>query len=180
MLCFAVTSSPFSIPEKSTTLASFCVYKDLELPCFVTMPKQVSQRSMNLPIPHRPSSRGCCCMAEVRRHGNGGTRMNRHQKAVESLTRDIQSKISEIEEERMRDGSSWKHIVDKGLQDIQDVAARTGVSPRAQAPLSAYSDVWTFPVCLVTYSTLLITWGSVLAGMLTLVCRGLGCLPANL
>lgn len=63
----------------------------------------------------------------------------------------------------MRDGSSWKHIVDKGLQDIQDVAARTGVSPRAQAPLSAYSDVWTFPVCLVTYSTLLITWGSVLA-----------------
>lgn len=109
-------------------------------------------------------------MAELRRPSNGGTRMKRHQAAVETLTRDIKSKISEIEEDHIREGTSWKHVVDKGIQDIQDVAARTGVSPQAQAPLSAYSDVWTFPICLVTYSTLLITWGSVLAGMCTLSC----------
>lgn len=130
------------------------------------MSSQCSQTSRSLSM-SRGSLRLCRCMAVPRPPRNNLNRVQRHQDAVESLTRDIQIKLSEIEQERMPDGSSWKHIVDKGIQDIQDVAARTGVAPRTQAPLSAYSDVWTFPICLVTYSTLLITWASVLAGMCT-------------
>eukprot|EP00892_Ulva_mutabilis_P000862 jgi/Ulvmu1/10777/UM069_0011.1 len=126
------------------------------------MSGQCSQTSRMSNMPSH-SLRLCRCMAEPRRPRNSANRLQRHQNAVESLTRGIQTKLSEIEQDRMHDGSSWKHVVDKGIQDIQDVAARTGVAPREQAPLSAYSDVWTFPVCLVTFSTLLITWASVLA-----------------
>jgi hypothetical protein len=51
--------------------------------------------------------------------------------------------------------SSVRGIIDKGVQDIQTVK---------NAPLSEYSKVWTFPICLVTYTTMVITWASELAG----------------
>jgi hypothetical protein len=58
-----------------------------------------------------------------------------------------------------------KGLVDKGMQDIQTVASRT----RPEAPLSEYSDVWTFPIALVTYSTVVIAWAAELAGSFVLV-----------
>jgi hypothetical protein len=63
--------------------------------------------------------------------------------------------------ERMKRLPSMRTIVDKGMRDIQDVAAHT----RPPAPLSEYSEIWTFPVSLVTYSTLVIAWAAELAGM---------------
>ena len=57
---------------------------------------------------------------------------------------------------------SVKGLVGKGMQDIQTVASRT----TQNAPLSVYSEIWTFPVALVTYSTMVIAWASELAGTL--------------
>lgn len=56
---------------------------------------------------------------------------------------------------------SVKGLVDKGMQDIQTVATRSTQG----APLSEYSEIWTFPIALVTYSTMVIVWAAELAGM---------------
>lgn len=48
-------------------------------------------------------------------------------------------------------------IIERGQQDIARVRS---------APLSEYSEVWTFPICLITYSTMVIAWASELAGAL--------------
>lgn len=61
---------------------------------------------------------------------------------------------------RVKSLPSVQGLVDKGMQDIQTVASST----RTGAPLSQYSEIWTFPVALVTYSTMVIAWSAELAG----------------
>jgi hypothetical protein len=56
-------------------------------------------------------------------------------------------------------GKCSSEIVRRGRDDIQTCR-------RASAPLSKYSEVWTFPICLITYSTMVIAWASELAGAL--------------
>jgi hypothetical protein len=50
-------------------------------------------------------------------------------------------------------------IVKRGRDDIRTCR-------QASAPLSKYSEVWTFPICLIIYSTMVIAWSSELAGAL--------------
>lgn len=61
-------------------------------------------------------------------------------------------------------------LVNRGMKDIQTVAS--GTPPGA--PLSEYSDIWTFPIALVTYSTMVMAWAAELAGMF-LLCYRLAC-----
>jgi hypothetical protein len=56
-------------------------------------------------------------------------------------------------------GKCSSEIVQRGRDDIQTCR-------RASAPLSKYSEVWTFPVFLIAYSTMVIAWASELAGAL--------------
>ena len=57
----------------------------------------------------------------------------------------------------------------RGLKALDQEAKRRAsedidLCRRTAAPLSKYSDVWTFPVCLITYSTMTMAWASELAG----------------
>jgi hypothetical protein len=51
-------------------------------------------------------------------------------------------------------------VAERARQDIDIVKA---------APISQYSDVWTFPVCLISYSTMLVSWATELAGVHRLI-----------
>lgn len=91
---------------------------------------------------------------------------------ADKLSRVLRTKVQRHDDAIAASGNrikrlpSVKGLVDKGMQDIQTVASRT----RRGAPLSEYSEVWTFHVTLVTYSTMVIAWASELAGAFVLWC----------
>lgn len=90
-------------------------------------------------------------------------RQRAHQLSAE-LRRNVQRHDAAISAtgKRIKRLPSVKGLVGRRMQDIQTVASRT----TRNAPLSEYSEIWTFPVALVTYSTMVIAWASELAGTL--------------